>query len=124
MDFIRINEANNKLTYLFTNKNEEIVNTIRVKIYSNKEVELRQMTKFYIPHWKTVLKDLVKKKYKIIYFFIRENLNNYDHLVKKYNNLGFRTNYKLIPVDLYYKNDQVYRIISMFIKLNKTTVED
>ena len=118
--------TNSLRTYLFTEINpynrelKHMIGEIKIKIHQNKKAELLKVNfknnTFEKKYWKQVEKDLLQHGFKFIYFLLVENMLDFNKKFNIYKDLGFKTDYKKLPVSIYYKNDQVYRIISMYIK--------
>ena len=117
---------NDKIIYKFyhydldTHEREEDIGIIIIKTHKNKQAELIYISfiKGYhlLEYWTPVKNDLLKKKYKFIFSIVKENMKNFDEKLNKYKGLGFVTNFKKLPVAIYYKDNEVYRIISVYMK--------
>ena len=115
-----------KLTYNFYSYNniseeyDNLIGFINIQLCKNYNAELLKICFEkgidIVKYWFKVRNDLYKKKYKFVYHLLKENMLSFDEKLDIYRKMGFITNFKKLPVSVYYKNDEVYRIIPMYIK--------
>ena len=112
----------NKLIYRFYEEQNEEENLceIVVKTSNKKKAQLVKINFFHnslVKYWKMFLDDLHNKKYNYLYFLLKENMLYLNELLNAYKKLGFKSHFKKIPNYIYYKNDQVYRIMYLFMNI-------
>ena len=123
---MEIKQKNNLRYYKFCDSEENILcNCVALLMKDNKTeiVHLQfKQNRFNKGFWKKIEMDLLTNDYYFIFFLLKENMKNYDIYLNKYKSLGFQTDYKKLPIAVYYKNDELYRIISLYIKKNKKVI--
>ena len=71
--------------------------------------------KYILDYWNFVKDDLFNNNnVRFIFFILKENMNDFNKLVDFYKSLDFKIDYKKLPTSIYFKDDNIYRIISMF----------
>ena len=123
---MEIKQKGNLRYYKFCDLEENILcNCVALLMKDNKADILHlqfKQNKFNKSFWKKIEMDLLTNDYYFIFFLLKENMNDFDIYLNKYKSLGFQTDYKKLPIAVYYKNDEVYRIISLYIKKNKKVI--
>lgn len=103
------------------NLENELIGEITVKMCTNKRARILRINfkenSFKEYHLEKVKEDLREKKYNLLFFLLFENIDNFNKLLINYLNLGFKTNFNKYPSCIYYKDDSVYRIITVYMKI-------
>ena len=117
---MEIKQKGNLRYYKFCDLEENILCNCVALLMNNNKAEIVHLqfkhNEFNIGFWRKIEMDLLINDYYFIFFLLQENMNNYNIYLNKYKSLGFQTDYKKHPLAVYYKNDEVYRIISLYIK--------
>ena len=108
--------------YKFINESNIYIGSILFNL-EKKKAHLKKLSfntgSFKINYWKKVENDIIKSyKIKFIYYTLVENMNIFNVLYNRIQKLGFRSDFKKLPVSVYFKNDEVFRVITMYIKYN------
>jgi hypothetical protein len=110
----------NKRIYEFYDKKilNQLIGEIIIRLGPNNKARLLKLNfikgQFNNNHWDMVIEDLTKLKYNYFYLLLRENMNYFDEFLNLYKSVGFKTNFKKYPTSVFYKDDEVYRLIHMF----------
>ena len=103
------------------NLENELIGEITVKLCQNKRVRIMRINfkdnTFKKDYLDKVKEDLSRKKYNLLFFLLFENMENFNRLLINYLKLGFKTNFNKYPTCVYYKKDNIYRIITVYTKI-------